>query len=122
MVVISNMLFIFSTYQTSDIYIYIYNKSAKKINIKRIIELFDVEQTVPDQNGDILSEKESDFLKKTLLTRNILTTKLMIKDHKKANKFGEYPSILLVWRIPIQTNCSSKKNHRCLSKTRLSRY
>ena len=45
---------------------------------------------------DMLSEKEFVFLQKNLLTKTIPTPIIIIKDHKKANEQGEYPSRLMV--------------------------
>ena len=49
-----------------------------------------------NKNRDILSDKEFTFLERNLLTKNIPTPQLIIKDHKKVNEFGEYPSRLIV--------------------------
>ena len=48
------------------------------------------------QFEDTLSEKEVIFLSKTLESKSISTPKLIIKDHKKANKHGNYPFRLIV--------------------------
>ena len=48
-----------------------------------------------DKNIDLPNKKENQFLKKTILTRNIPIPKLIIKDHKRKN-LGEYPPRLIV--------------------------
>ena len=70
--------------------------SAKEISITRIIEIFDLAVEMQMKYRDILSDKEFTFLERNLLTKNIPTPKLIIKDHKKANQSGEYPSRLIV--------------------------
>ena len=69
--------------------------SAKEIRVKIIIEIFDLAMEMQEKYKDILSEKEYTFLTKNLLTKNIPTPKLIIKDHKKMNQQGEYPSRLI---------------------------
>ena len=70
--------------------------SAKEIDIKRIIEIFDLAIEMQEKYKDLLSDQEYLFLQKNLLTKNIPTPKLIIKDHKKQNEQGEYPSRLIV--------------------------
>ena len=70
--------------------------SAKEIDIERIIEIFELAEELKEKNRDILSDREFTFLEKNLLTKNIPTPKSIIKDHKKANKDGEFPSRLIV--------------------------
>ena len=70
--------------------------SAKEIDVKIIIERFNLATETQEKYKDMLSEKEFVFLQKNLLTKNIPTPKLIIKDHKKANEEGEYPSRLIV--------------------------
>ena len=70
--------------------------SAKEIDIKRIIEIFNLATEMQEKYKDMLSEKEFVFLQKNLLTKNIPTPKLIINDHKKSNEQGEYPSRLIV--------------------------
>ena len=70
--------------------------SAKEIDIKRIIEIFDLAIEMQEKYKDLLSDQEYLFLQKNLLTKNIPTPKLIIKDHKKPNEQGEYPSRLTV--------------------------
>ena len=56
--------------------------SAKEIDIKRIIEIFDLAIEMQEKYKDLLSDQEYLFLQKKLLTKNIPTPKLIIKDHK----------------------------------------
>ena len=71
-------------------------KSAKEIKRERLIELFELAQKTKLELEEILSEKELTFLSKTLDSKSIPTPKLIIKDHKNADKNGDYPSRLIV--------------------------
>ena len=51
-------------------------------DIKRIIEIFDLARKLQEKNLDLLNDKENQFLNKTIMTRNIPTPKIIIKDHK----------------------------------------
>ena len=67
------------------------NKSAKEIERKRLVEIFEVAQETKTLLEETLSEKEYMFLSKTLESKSIPTPKLIIKDHKKMDKDGDYP-------------------------------
>ena len=63
-------------------------ESAKEIGTKRIVEIYDLAIKMQEKYEDILSEKEHTFLQKKILTKNIPTPKLIIKDRKKINEQG----------------------------------
>ena len=60
------------------------------------MELYEIAQETKLKIEDSLSESEERFLSKTLESKSIPTPKLIIKDHKKANADGEFPSRLIV--------------------------
>ena len=70
--------------------------SAKEINREKILQIFELATAKCEDLYDFLDEKEYNFLKSTLKTRNIPTPKLIIKDHKKLNEEGDFPSRLIV--------------------------
>ena len=71
-------------------------KAAKEIDRERITEIFKHGNETCDKHQNILSDNEIKFLKSTLKTKNIPTPKLIIKDHKKPNEEGDFPSRLIV--------------------------
>ena len=70
--------------------------SAKEIPRDRIIELFDTAKNEQAKFEDLLSANEEKFLTKSIDSRSIPTPKLIIKDHKKQDQNGDYPSRLIV--------------------------
>ena len=50
----------------------------------------------------ILSESEYNFIKETINSRAIPTPKLLIKDHKKQNEDGTFPTRLVVPATNLQ--------------------
>ena len=52
---------------------------------------------------DLLSESEYNYVKSTINNCNVPTVKLLIKDHKKQDEHGEYPSRLVVPAIYSET-------------------
>ena len=61
-----------------------------------MVEIFSLAQETKLNLEETLTEKELKFLSKTLESKSIPTSKLIIKDHKKVNEEGDYPSRLIV--------------------------
>ena len=72
------------------------DKAAKEISRERISEIFEHANETCEEYSDILNDNENNFLKSTLKTKNIPTPKLIIKDHKKPDEEGDFPSRLIV--------------------------
>ena len=58
---------------------------ANLIEVQRIIEIFDLVMEMQEKHEDILGEKEYICPKKKLLTKTIITPKLITKEHQKMN-------------------------------------
>ena len=71
-------------------------KSAKEISRERISESFDHTNETCDKYLDVLNDNKIQFLKSTLKMKNIPTPKLIIKDNKKPDNEGDFPSRLIV--------------------------
>lgn len=91
--------------------------SAKEIKRERLIEIFDLAHIkIMLEFEESISEKELSFLSKILDSKSIPTPKLIIKDHKKENENGDYPSRIIVpannftSAIPILGYLGIKKN------------
>ena len=71
-------------------------KSTKEIEREKLVEIFSLAQETKLNLEETLSEKELKFLSKTLEAKSIPTPKLIIKDYKKVNEKGDYPSRLII--------------------------
>ena len=63
---------------------------------EKINKIFDKANKTLVDLGDTLSNNESQFIRELIETRAILTPKILIKDHKKRNAEGLYPTRLVV--------------------------
>ena len=59
-------------------------------------EIFDKARELLDEVGFQLSKIEAWHINESLKTKSIPTPKLLIKDHKKPNKNGEFPRRLVI--------------------------
>ena len=78
------------------------NKGAIPLNKSKIVEIFDEAKLLLARLRKIISKKEYAYILETIETGAIPTPKLLIKDHKKYNKEGNFPTRLAV----IATNSS----------------
>ena len=69
---------------------------AKEVSVDKLSLIFDDAYKLLSKLEDILLTKENHFIDKSLKTRAVPTPKLLIKDHKKADSKGEFPTRLVV--------------------------
>ena len=71
-------------------------KNAKEIPRSRLTEVGDQAMSLLQEIQNSLSEKEAEFILQSLQSKAIPSPKLLIKDHKKADKDGNLPTRLAV--------------------------
>ena len=69
---------------------------CKRDKQRKILEIFTSASNRCKDSYEILSENEYYFLQSALKSRNIPTPKLIIKDNKKPNENGDFPTRLIV--------------------------
>ena len=71
-------------------------KAGKEIKREKLVEIESEAMTLLESITTHLDKGELAFLTETINSKAIPTPKILIKDHKKADASGEYPSRLLV--------------------------
>ena len=70
--------------------------SSKEIERDKVREIFEKARELLDEVGFQLSKFEVGPINESLKTKSILTPKLLIKDHKKLNTNGKFPTRLVI--------------------------
>ena len=70
--------------------------SSREIERDKVRESFEKARELLDEVGFQLSKIEARHINESLKTKSIPTPKLLIKDHKKPNKNGEFPKRLVI--------------------------
>ena len=71
-------------------------KSAVEVPRGRLIEILENAKELLSTVGHIIDEKEYEYIKETIDSKAIPTPKLLIKDHKKPDLEGNFPTRLIV--------------------------
>ena len=69
---------------------------AKEVLVDKLSLIFDNAYKLLNKLENILLTKEKQFIEESLKMRAVPTPKLLIKDHKKADSKGEYPTRFVV--------------------------
>lgn len=91
-----------NSYRTVDINKYInwmeehLESKAIKSSRDRIKDIYNDANKLLDEIEDIINKNEYNLLKETIETKAIPTPKLLIKDHKKPNDKGDYPTRIII--------------------------
>ena len=70
--------------------------SSKENERDKVRKIFEKARELLDEVGFQLSKSEVGHINKSLKTKSIPTPKLLIKDHKKSNTNGEFPTRLVI--------------------------
>ena len=71
-------------------------KADKLALCPKFITLFEDANKLLEKLKMELSFQEENFMRESLVTQAILSPKIIIKDHKKINKKGEFPTSLVI--------------------------
>jgi hypothetical protein len=72
------------------------NQYGKVIDRSKLIEVTEKAMELLEEKREMLSEKETNFLLQSINSKAIPAPKLLIKDHKKADENGNFPTRLVV--------------------------
>ena len=91
-----------NSFRTMDIHKYIAQMLAhlqangKKIPRSRLTEVHQEAQELLEDKRHLMSDQEAHYLQKSIDSKAIPTPKLLIKDHKKPNQAGDFPTRLVI--------------------------
>ncbi len=71
-------------------------KDAAPSNIKKLEQILKDANAFLEQQEDLLSINEYNYIKSTISKKSVPTVQALIKDHKKKDENGDYPSRLVV--------------------------
>ena len=69
---------------------------AREVPRSKLTEISEKAKDMLDEKIELLSKKEVAFLRQSIDSKAIPSPKLLIKDHKKENEFGHFPTRLVV--------------------------
>ena len=85
-----------NSHRTMDLHQGHLQANGKKVPRSRLVEVHKQALQLLESKRDIMSPKEENYLRRSINSKAIPTPKLLIKDHKKPNEQGHYPTRLVI--------------------------